>query len=260
MLNHISQCTDKIEIRWMPAVTSARNSRHSSHQYWKLVILVALSAIMGLNACNNRMTLAVPSPQVHVGIHTALPPPRTVGKLSFEEVLQQRRSIRQFSDQPLSEQEISQLLWAAQGVTNPQGYRTAPSAGALYPLELYAVTQTGIYHYDPPAHTLTVVREGDVRQALYEAALNQEAVLKAPLVVVITAVYERTESKYGDERGPRYVQLEAGHAAQNLLLQAVALGLGAVPIGAFRDEQVQAALNLPSEHMPLYLIPVGSLP
>jgi SagB-type dehydrogenase family enzyme len=165
--------------------------------------------------------------------------------------------VREFKDEPLTLAELGQLLWAAQGVTNQYGFRTAPSAGALYPLEVYAVTREGAYHYEPQGHRLTVHLEGDLRQALYEAALRQDPVLDAPVVFVIAAVYGRTAAKYGAERSPRYVHLEAGHAAQNVLLQAVALNLGAVPIGAFYDERVQEVLKLPSDQQPLYLIPVG---
>ncbi len=168
-----------------------------------------------------------------------------------------RRSVRSFDDTPLSPAELGQLLWAAQGITHASGLRTAPSAGALYPLEIYVATAQGVFHYSPQGHCLEVLSGSDARPALYEAALRQEAVRQAPAVFVVTAVYERTAKKYGAERGPRYVHLEAGHAAQNLLLEAVALGLVAVPIGAFEDERIQAALGLPADHEPLYLIPTG---
>lgn len=186
-----------------------------------------------------------------------LPTPRAKGKLTLEEALTKRRSVREFRDVPLTLEELGQLLWAAQGITHPSGYRTAPSAGALYPLEMYVITQDGTYHYDAVGHRLSLHQKGDLRPALHSAALQQEPVLKAPAVFVITAVYERTEQKYGQERSPRYVHLEAGHAAQNLLLQAVALDLGAVPIGAFNDNKVKEALLLPDSQQPLYLIPVG---
>ena len=186
-----------------------------------------------------------------------LPTPVTEGGQPLEETLLDRRSVREFMDEPLSLAEISQLLWAAQGITDPRGYRTAPSAGALYPIELYLVTAEGLFHYNPRDHSLTRTKEGDLREDLCEAGLNQEAIAEAPAVFVLTAVYERVEVKYGAERTPRYVHLEAGHAAQNLLLQAVSLDLGATPIGAFYDEQVQSVLDLPRDHEPLYLIPVG---
>jgi len=186
-----------------------------------------------------------------------LPEPKTSGPVSLEAALQSRRSTRDFTVQELDPSEISQLLWAAQGITNPRGFRTSPSAGALYPLELYIVTAEGVFHYLPQKHALEVIQGGDLRAPLHDAALGQDPVLEAPLVLVIAAVYERTQVKYGTERSPRYVHLEAGHAAQNVLLQAAALDLGAVPIGAFYDARVQAVLGLPADHQPLYLIPIG---
>ncbi|MCL6430311.1 MAG: SagB/ThcOx family dehydrogenase [Anaerolineae bacterium] len=186
-----------------------------------------------------------------------LPPPQTSGRVPLEEVLLRRRSVRQFEEEPLTQEQISQLLWAAQGLTDPRGFRTAPSAGALYPLELYLAMAEGAFRYTPSAHALQEIASEDRRPDLWRAALRQEAVRQAPAVFVLAAVYERTSAKYGAERSPRYVHLEAGHAAQNLLLQAVAIGLGGVPIGAFDDEAVQAALGLALEEKPLYIIPIG---
>lgn len=186
-----------------------------------------------------------------------LPAPEARGETSLEETLARRRSVRDFTGTALSESEIGQLCWAAQGETARGGYRTAPSAGALYPLELYVVTGEGVLRYEPRGHRLTRHRPGDHRFGLQQAALAQAPVGEAPAVFVVAAVYRRTAVKYGAGRARRYVQLEAGHAAQNLLLQAVALGLGAVPIGAFEDRRVQAVLDLPADHEPLYLIPVG---
>jgi SagB-type dehydrogenase family enzyme len=195
---------------------------------------------------------STPAPQV-----TALPAPQLKGALTLEEALAKRRSVREFSDTPLTLAELGQLLWAAQGTTHSAGLRTAPSAGALYPLEVYAVTREGVYHYQPQGHRISAHIQGNVRPTLHTAALRQDPVLKAPAVIVIAAVYARTAQKYGAERSPRYVHLEAGHAAQNVLLQAAALNLGAVPIGAFEDDPVRRALGLPSDQQPLYLIPVG---
>ena len=188
---------------------------------------------------------------------TSLPEPSKEGPLSLEEAFLQRRSVREFSPVQLSTNEISQLLWAAQGITDSRGFRTAPSAGALYPLELYVVLEQGVFHYDPHAHNLTTVSVGDLRSDLYSVSLRQDAILNAPMILVVTAVFSRTEAKYGRARSPRYVHMEAGHAAQNTLLQAVSLGLGAVPIGAFEDIRVQEVLGLPADHEPLYLIPIG---
>jgi SagB-type dehydrogenase family enzyme len=186
-----------------------------------------------------------------------LPRPARSGVVSLEEALSQRRSTREFASGPLTERQLSQLLWAAQGMTGSDGFRTAPSAGALYPLEIYVVLPAGFYHYDPVRHRLDRILADDLRPALYRAAVEQQAIREAEAVFVMTAVYERTAQKYGAARGRRYVHLEAGHAAQNLLLEAVALGLGAVSMGAFHDPEVQKALSLPRNHQPLYLIPAG---
>ncbi len=189
-----------------------------------------------------------------------LPPPYESSQISLEEALHQRRSIRAFNSAPLTLEEIGQLLWAAQGITEKkEGLRTAPSAGALYPLEMYVAMEWGVYHYLPHQHELTRTRENDLRREIWRAALRQKSVREAPVVFVIAAVSERTTWKYG-ERGWRYIYMEAGHVAQNLLLQATALGLGAVPIGAFHDEQVERFLKLPANQRVLYLLPVGRLP
>ena len=193
---------------------------------------------------------------VWLGETLDLPEPRTDSEVSLEETLARRRSVRQYTDQPLTMEEISQLLWAAQGVTRDWGARTAPSAGALYPLEVYVATPEGLYHYLPDGHRAEVLSQEDLRWALARAGLDQSAIHDAPAVFVIAAVYARTSGKYG-KRAERYVKLEAGHVGQNILLQAVALDLGGVPIGAFHDDQVQRALGLPANYEPLYLIPVG---
>ncbi len=185
-----------------------------------------------------------------------LPPPRTTGDVSLEEALARRRSVREYTAQPLTHDEIAQLFWAAQGVTRDWGGRTAPSAGALYPLEVYVATPEGLYHYLPQDHRAELLSDEDLRRALARAGLDQRAIEDAPAVFIIAAVYERTAGKYG-ERAGRYVELEAGHAGQNILLQAAALGLGGVPIGAFHDDRVQDVLALPADQAPLYLIPVG---
>jgi SagB-type dehydrogenase family enzyme len=218
-------------------------------------ILGLLILVAGSIACHGG-TPSSGSPAVDSAI-TPLPPPALVGDTSLEELLALRRSVRQFDDQPLTTVELGQLLWAAQGITDERGFRTAPSAGALYPLEIYLATAEGVFRYNPHSHQLLALSQNDARTDLHAAALRQDPVRQAPAVFIVTAVYERTAQKYGDEPTPRYVHLEAGHAAQNLLLQAVALGLGAVPIGAFHDEEIQKALGLPADRRPLYLIPVG---
>lgn len=196
------------------------------------------------------------TPHVSSAQTIALPAPRTQGTLTLEEALVRRRSVREYTNVPLTFIEIGQLLWAAQGVTSSAGQRTAPSAGGLYPLEIYVATRDGVYHYEPASHSMTAQIVGDKRQSVYNASLQQSAVRDAPAVFVIAAVYARTSGKYGD-RTERYVHLEAGHAAQNLALEAVALNLGSVTIGAFEDDQVQQVMALPSDYKPLYVIPVG---
>ena len=191
------------------------------------------------------------------GQRIELPQPRDRGSLSLEEALWLRRSIREFSDTPLELETIGQLLWAAQGLSDPPDHRAAPSAGGTYPLEVYALTSRGTFRYIPEEHALVATDPSDRRRLLYRAAFEQQPILEAPLVVVMAAVYRRTTRKYGPERGARYVQIEAGHAAQNLLLQAAVEGLAAVPIGAFSDSQVRDVLGLSSEQQPVYLIAIG---
>jgi SagB-type dehydrogenase family enzyme len=192
----------------------------------------------------------------------SLPEPRLESGMSVEEALQDRRSIRSYADDPLTLAEAGQLLWAAQGVTDALGHRTAPSAGALYPLEVYLVAgaitglEQGVYRYEPESHRLVLTASGDFRGVLQEAALDQDAVGDAPADIVIAAVPERTSSKYGD-RAMRYVYLEGGGAAQNIYLQAEALDLGTVTIGAFDDAAVQRVLALPANTTPLSIMPVG---
>ncbi len=192
----------------------------------------------------------------------ALPAPRTHGAATLEETLLGRRSVRAFAATGLALEDLGQLLWAAQGVTSREGGRTAPSAGALYPLEIHAVVadvaglDPGVYRYLPERHRLERLGGGDRRAALAHAALGQDWIAKAPVVLVIAADYARLTGKYR-ERGVRYAHLECGHAAQDVLLEAVALGLGAGVVGAFDDARVREVLRIPVTEQPLELIPVG---
>lgn len=192
----------------------------------------------------------------------ALPPPVLTGTRSLAQLLKQRRSVRTFAATPLALQGLGQLLWAAQGITTPDNLRTAPSAGALYPLELYVVAgnveglPAGVYHYDPRGHRLGLIRPGDQRQALAAATMQQAWLAQAPVVVVFGAVHARMASKYRD-RADRYVSIEVGAAAENLFLQAGDLGLGTVNVGAFDDARVRRDLQLPAQVAPLLLMPVG---
>ena len=198
----------------------------------------------------------------HASERIKLPEPKYISVTSVEEALVKRRSVRVFKEGPVMLAELSQLMWAAQGMTDPRGLRTAPSAGALYPLELYAVAGNvsglppGLYKYGHERHELLSVAKGDRRNDLCNAALGQSSIRRAALVLVLSGVYERTTAKYG-ERGIRYVHMEAGHAAQNVYLQAVPLQLGTVVIGAFKDEEVKRIFKMTDREMPLYIIPVG---
>jgi SagB-type dehydrogenase family enzyme len=198
----------------------------------------------------------------NVETRISLPNPQTEGDVSVEAALERRRSTREFSGSPLSLVDISQMLWAAQGVTHRCGFRTAPSAGGLYPLETYVVAGNvdglvpGVYRYRPESHELQLTKSGRLRSALAAAALNQDWVRRAPAVLVFAGVYKRTTDKYGS-RGRRYVHMEVGHAAQNVHMQAAARGLATVFVGAFEDTEVRAVLDLPRSHWPLGLMPVG---
>ncbi|MGK7876367.1 MAG: SagB/ThcOx family dehydrogenase [Xenococcaceae cyanobacterium] len=207
---------------------------------------------MGTQRKNTDAVMIVP-----INKRIKLPSPNERGSVSLESALSQRRSVREFSERELTKEEIGQILWAAQGITNSlEGFRTAPSAGALYPLEVYVANKAGFFHYRPQDHTVVRKSHEDVRRQLRQAALDQMPVEEAPCVFVITGIYERTTGKYG-ERGIRYVHMEAGHVAQNMLLQAVSLGLSGVSVGAFSDREVAQILNLREREKPLYLIPVG---
>jgi SagB-type dehydrogenase family enzyme len=191
-----------------------------------------------------------------------LPRPNMEGSLSIEEGLQRRRSVRAYTKKPLTLTELSQLLWAAQGITGPYGMRTAPSAGALYPVELYILSgnvtglPAGVYRYLPRGHELLNVAIGDRRQKLAEAALGQACIREGSAVIVIAAVYERTTGKYG-QRGIRYVHMEVGNISQNIYLEAESLSLGTVFVGAFDDERVKSVLEMRPGEKALGLMPVG---
>jgi len=200
-----------------------------------------------------------------------LPAPNLKGTVSIEETLLNRRSVREFKKDPLTLQHVSQLLWAAYGITKEMnspsflrgGFKTAPSAGALYPLEIYLVVgnvnglSKGIYKYLPEGHQLMTTYDKDVRKELSEAALKQEFITQAPVSLVYSAVFERTTKKYGKRGRERYVCMDMGHSAENVCLQAVALGLGTCAVGAFDDKMVKNVIMMNDEEEPLYILPVG---
>jgi len=230
-----------------------------------LVLIATLAISWGTLACGDDSDMPASSLIPLEGakaVRVELPEPRYVGPVSLEESLVNRRSIRDYTAEPLTLEEVSQLLWAAQGITSDWGGRTAPSAGGLYPLEVHVVVgnvqqlAAGIYRYDPRTHELVMTAEGDVRAPLSVAVLDQTPVNDGAINLIFTAVYQRTTQKYGD-RGIRYVHMEAGHASQNVYLQVVALGLGTVTIGAFYEDEVSRLLGLPEDEEPLYVMPVG---
>jgi len=191
-----------------------------------------------------------------------LPRPRLKSGVSFEKVLGERRSVREYSSEALTIENVSQLLWAAQGVTRPEGWRTAPSAGATFPLELYLVAGNvnglaqGLYRYRADQHKLIQLGNKDLSADLAAAALGQEWMKESAIIIVIAAVYARATQKYG-QRGVRYAHMEVGHAAQNVYLQAGSLNLGTTLVGAFDDKRVKEVLKLPSDEQPLGLMPIG---
>ncbi len=227
-----------------------------------LSIGLLLAAVLAAGCAGNLLLPGKNSTPAPPDDAVILPAPRSEGGVSVEEALWKRRSARIYAEVPLMLADVGQVLWAAQGIANDRGYRTTPSAGALYPLEVYVVAgsvvdlEAGVYRYRPDGHLLVRIGGGDRRADLQAAAVDQASVGDAPATLVIAAVPERTTAKYG-ERGTRYVAMEAGHAAENVYLQAAALNLGTVAIGAFDDDRVEEILMLPKNATPLYLMPVG---
>jgi SagB-type dehydrogenase family enzyme len=187
----------------------------------------------------------------------ALPSPSYRGTRTLEEALVKRRSNRSFLDRPIELAAVGQLLWAGQGIRDRSGGRTAPSAGGRYPLDLFIATEEGVGQYLPEEHEIEGIRSEDLRELLYSAALFQDSIKQAPLIVVITADFTRAEHQHGEDRAERFAWIEVGHVAQNILLQAYAMGLAGVGFGAFKDEQVVEVMQLPPESAPLYIIAIG---
>lgn len=219
----------------------------------RIAISGAIAALGGLTLLPSRAAPAA---------SRALAVPERTGGMALDQALALRRSVRSYVAQPLALAAVSQLLWAAQGTTNARGQRTAPSAGAFYPLELHLLAARvaglapGMHRYLPATHALQPSISEATASTLQQAAMGQQAVGAAAAVVVITAVEGRSLGKYG-ARAPRYIAFEAGAAAQNLALQAVALGLGAVVIGGFDEAAVARELRLPVGELPVVLIPIG---
>jgi len=202
-----------------------------------------------------------------------LPSPQLKGKVSLEETILRRRAVRRYRREPLDLSQLSQILWSAQGITGTREFRAAPSAGATYPLEIFVFVgkqgviaseakqapeelQAGIYHYEADSHSLSLHKPADLRPDLARATLDQEFIIDAPVDIVICALYHRTSYGYG-RRGERYVHMEVGHVGENIHLQAVALGLATVEVGAFHDEEVRKVLGVEEQIKPLYIMPLG---
>ena len=222
-------------------------------------LLIGLTGAALASGCGSQTPSRAPTRQARYGGPVPLPSPATTGTVSLEKAIGKRRSMRAFRPDPLPTDTIGQLLWAGQGVTNPDGKRAAPSAGALYPLELYVVTPEQVMHYLPDGHRAETWTVSDLRPELKAAAVGQRSVGAAPAVVVVAAVRSRLEHRYG-AKTDAFVQIEVGHAAQNILLQAAALGLAAVPVGSLDPSQAADTLALPSDQTVEYLIPVGRIP
>ena len=223
-------------------------------------LLTALAAAALASGCTSQAPPSrVHTSQARYASPVPLPSPATTDTISLEKAIGERRSLREFRPDPLPMATIGQLLWAGQGITSPDGKRAAPSAGALYPLELYVVTPEQVMHYLPDGRQAETREVSDLRPGLKDAAVGQSSVGAAPAVVVVAAVPSRLRHRYGD-KAEAFVQIEVGHAAQNILLQAAALGLAAVPVGSLDPSQAADTLALPPDQTVLYLIPVGHVP
>jgi SagB-type dehydrogenase family enzyme len=239
--------------------------------YLALLIIFAFTLSTPFQAKNGNLNTMSVMLTPQSGNLVVLPEPRLTSDISVEEALLNRRSIREFKDEALTLKQVSQILWAAYGITEERsspsflrgGLRTAPSAGGLYPLEIYLVAgkitglKPGIYKYISEKHSLELVSEGDVRKELAKAALDQDFIESAPASIFYSAVFNRTTQKYGSRGRERYVCMDLGHSAQNVYLQAYALNLGTCAMGAFTDDMVSMVMQLPDNEEPLYIMPIG---
>lgn len=245
-------------------------TRHFGILVGLVLAVVIVAYVAHLSSTEPRRTLRSVVTETRDGV-IYLPYPRRMTNMSVEEAILLRRSIRDYSENPVLLEHLSMILWVAYGVTEPKlGFRSVPSAGATYPLEIYVVIgansvsvdetrylRAGIYKYDPHKHALVFSKEGDFRKALSEAALGQKWVEKAPVNIVVCAVFERTTGIYGERGRVRYVPMEVGHLGQNIYLMSTALGYGAVVVGAFYDDRVQNIVGAREDEVPMYIIPMG---
>jgi SagB-type dehydrogenase family enzyme len=215
-------------------------------KYFLLCLIVAFW-LPGVVAQNSAAT-APPAPNL-----VALPAPNVSGGMPLTQSLATRRTVRTFSPTPLTKAELSQILWAAQGITGPEERRTAPSAGNQHYVRVYVASAEGFFQYLSNGHQLQKISGEDLRSKLS----SQPAFSQAPVVLLLAGDYERAAVRYPGEKAPRFIAIEAGHIAQNVLLQVTALGLAAVPVGGFEPKDVQKAASLPTQQMPVYMIPFG---
>lgn len=241
----------------MYSIVNHCEKRNTNQSDFFASVCLYLSIIVGLWFVSNSVVAMGGS-----GESIKLPKPKFDSEISLEQALNQRRSVRRFKRGNITLAQLSQLLWAAQGITNSRGFRTTPSAGRIYPLNLYVVASrvdqlaAGMYKYQPRGHRLINVEAEDRRAKIPSAALGQRWIRRNAALLVFSAAQSRAIRKYGD-RGVRYIHMEVGHAAQNVLLQASALGLGVTVVGAFNDHLVNKLLELSSDEQVLYLLPVG---
>jgi len=221
---------------------------------FNFMLIFAMAILMLLPLC--LMDSSALAQEKSSGEALKLPPPRYESEVSIEKALLERRSIRSYKEEPLTLNDLSQILWAAQGITEPKkGLRTAPSPRAVYLLEIYVLPGNvtnlpmGMYKYQPQGHELVKIADGDKKAELFNA-VGQASIKNAPAVLVLSGLSEKTQR-------PTWMYLEAGHAAQNVYLQAVSLKMGGVVIGGFKDDDVRKVLNLSEKEQPLYIMPIG---
>lgn len=226
------------------------------------VMVLILTGVFNMCSSSNKTSAESKDDSDASSSEIALPAPSKDGKISVEKALQERRSIRRYKDTPLSLGIVSQIMWAAYGTNNERGFKTTPSAGAIYPLEFYVAIgkvegiKSGLYKYNSLLHKLILIKSGDLRKDLSEACLGQNCIKSASFIVIFTAAFENIKLRYGN-RGVQYTHNEVGHAGQNIYLQAVSLNVGTVAVGAFVEEKVKAVLGLKENQSVLYLMPVG---
>ena len=221
---------------------------------FNLMLVLGLAILMLLSLC--LMDPSALAQGKRSGEAFKLPPPRYESEVSIEKALLERRSIRSYKEEPLTLNDLSQVLWAAQGITEPKkGLRAAPSPRAVYLLEIYVLPGNvtdlpmGTYRYEPQGHELVKTADGNKKAELFQAA-GQAPIKNAPLALVITGLSEKTQN-------PAWMYLEAGHAAENVYLQSVSLKLGTVAMAGFKEDEVRKVLNLPEKERVIYIMPIG---